>query len=154
MTDYYSECEDGFVALLQTLSTFFKHDWQVSNDDSNLARGAEYFVIVRPGALPHTIVSDQQREFHWEIIFDLDVKFTEYKTSWNKFKEVRSAIINLVFSNPTMLDTPGVFSVNIDSSERAQYLKFSEGPKAIAAFIIQTMRATITQLVKFEGGEF
>jgi len=154
MPDYYSECEDGFVALLQTLTTYFPNSWQVSDDDSNLMRGAENFVVVRPGAFPTTRISDQARYFHWEILFDLDVRFVEYKKSWDKFKEVRSAIINLVYSNPTLGNTLGVFDVALDSREQAQYLKFSDDINAKPNFIIQTMRAIVTQRVEFTGGEF
>jgi len=153
MTDYYSECEDGFVALLQTLTSFFPHTWQVSDDDSNLMKGADTFVIVRPGAFPTTQITDQMRDIHWEIMFDLDVKFVEYKKSWDRFKEIRSAIINLVYANPTLQNTLGVFTVSLDSREQAQYLQFSE-TEAKPNFIIQTMRATVIQRVVFAGGEF
>jgi hypothetical protein len=154
MPDYYLECEDGFITLLQTLTPFFEHAYQVSDDDANIHRGGDNFVIVRPGAFPITRVSDQVHDMHWEIMFDLDVRFKEYKKSWDRFKEVRSAILNLLYSNPTLGDTPGVYDVIVDSREIAQYLRFSDVPDAKPNFIIQTMRAIVTQRVTFTGGEF
>jgi hypothetical protein len=154
MTDFYVECETGIVTLLQTLTTFFPHDWQVSDDDTNIMKGAEYFVIVRPGAFPYFRRTEQLSTIGWNVTIDLYVSYKEYKQSWNKFKAVRSAIFNLLMESPTLNDTLGVIRVDLTGDEQAQYLKFSEAPEAKPNFIVQTMRAIVTQYIQHSSSEF
>ena len=154
MTDFYSECETGLVTLLRSLTTYFVHDWQVSDDDAVITRGAEYFAVVRPGAFPYTRQTERLSIVNWTVVMDIYVRYVEYKTSWNKFKAFRSAIFNLLMMYPTLNDTAGVIQVDLTSDEQAQYLKFSDAPEAKPNFIIQTVRAVIAQYIYYSTGEF
>lgn len=154
MTDFYAECETGAMVLLRTLTAHFKHDWQVSSDDTVLAKGEDYFVIVRPGAFPLERMTEQLARVGWNIVLDLHVRYKDYKTSWSKFKTFRSDIFNLLMNHPTLNDTSGVLRVDVTGEEQAQYLKFSDVANAQPAFIIQTVRAVVYQYIHYTDGEF
>ena len=152
MTDFYTECETGLMTLLRTLTTYFPLTWQVSDDDAVLMQGAEYVVIVRPGKFPLTRQTEQLSIVNWEVTADLFVQFVDYKTSWAKFKTFRSVLFNLIMANPTLRDTAGVFRVDMASDAAAQYLKFSEAPDARPAYIVQTAKFNIVQLIQYPPG--
>lgn len=154
MTDFYSECETGLVTLLRSLTTYFVKDWQVSDDDTVIMKGGDYFAVVRPGAFPYTRQTEKLATVNWSVVMDLYVRYDDYKKSWNKFKAFRSAIFNLLMEHPTLNDTPGVVRADMTGDERAQYFKFSNAPDAIPNFIIQTVRAVITQYIHYSEGEF
>lgn len=154
MTDFYSECEDGLAVMLRTLTQFFKKDWQVSDDDTVLANGAEYFAIVRPGAFPYDRETIRVAIVSWNVTMDLYVSYKEYKTSWDRFKAFRSAIFNLLMENPDLGGTAGVLRVSMMSDEQAKYLKFSDVPDAKPNFIIQTVKVVIDQYVRIPDANF
>ena len=154
MTDFYSECETGLIALLQTkLPTFFPQPWQVSDDDASIMQGGDYFVVVRPGMFPLVRQTEQLSVVGWTVVTDLYVRYTDYKSAWTKFKAYRSAIFNLLMTYPTLSDTAGVIRVDMSSDERAQYFKFSDAPNARPDFIIQTTRVVIAQYIQYSTGE-
>lgn len=151
--DFYSQCEAGLITRLLTLIEFFQKDYQVSDDDTSIAKGADYFIVVRPGKFPASPVAAGSGvyDYDWHIVADLYVRYKEYKLSWTRFKASRSAIINLFGTDPTLGDTPDVWRVSCSSQENAQYFKFSDTPSSIRAnFIIQTLDIVIKQRVKFE----
>lgn len=154
MTDFYSECEAGLTTLLKTQTTYFAHDWQVSDDDSVIMQGAEYFAVVRPGAFPYTRQTERLSTVNWTVIMDLYVSYKDYKTSWAKFKAFRSAIFNLLMANPTLGGAAGVVRVDMTSDEQAQYLKFSDAPDARPNFIVQTVKVIIAQYVLVADTDF
>ena len=156
MTDYYKECEDGFIALLRTLTTYFPGGgWQVSDDDTILAKGLEYAVIVRPGAFPYIPRTATQIIVQWNVTADLCVRYVSYKESWNKMKAFRSDVFNLVLENPDLRDTPGVISVVMTGDALPQYLRFEGVPEtAKPNFIIQTVRVIISAYVPISGVNF
>jgi hypothetical protein len=150
-TDFYSECETGAMRQVRTLTTLFKNDWQVSDDDTVIAKGAENFFIVRPGQFPYTSQTAVIKDVSWHVTADLYIKFVNYKTSWSKFKVCRSAIINLLMSDPTLGNTSNVFRVGVSSQENAQYFSFDEPKHGVKPnFIIQTLDVEIIQRVRFE----
>lgn len=149
VTDFYQQCEDGFAREMKKLTSFFKKDYQVADDDTVLAEGGDYFVVYRPGSFPMTGKSAEEKDVTWGIVFDLYVRYESYKASWKNFRVARSAIINRFVPNPTLGGTPGVWNVGISSGENAQYFSLEE--KAVRPnFIIQTMRCDVTQRCKFE----
>jgi len=154
MTDFYEECEVGLKSLiLAQLPDYFPHAHNVSNDDAVIAKGGDHFLIPRPGKFPYTKGSEMEEgTYHWEIQGDLYVRYKNYKTSWDAFKAVRSALINLVHQYPNLDDTPGVLDVTLASSERPGYMKFNPNSTKIN-FIIQTLAFTVVQWVTFGGGE-
>jgi hypothetical protein len=90
--------------------------------------------------------------YDWVIVGDLYVRYKNYKTSWDNFKAVRSALINLVHMYPNLNNTPGVLNVTLASNETPGYLKLDPNKPAVN-FIIQTIEFTVRQWVTFAGGE-
>ena len=154
MTDFYGECEAGLAALLKTLTAYFPRDWQVSDDDTAVMQGAEYVVVYRPGAFPLIRQTDQLSTVSWAVTLDLYIQYTDYKTSWAKFKTFRSDLFNLLMAHPTLNDTAGVFRVDLSSDRPTQYLKFTNEPQALPNYIVQSVRVVITQYIQYSDGEF
>lgn len=154
-TDYYGQCEDALTNRLRTLTTYFPQEWQVSNDDSNIARGANTFVILRPGRFPFDSKTMQEKDFTWYVMGRLYVKYTEYKEAWTRFKAIRAALINLIFPDYSLtvggVGTPGVWRTSLSSEADALYFYFDEPKPGVRPnFIIQDLTFTIVQRVKFD----
>lgn len=145
MTDFYQQCEDGLIAKLQTLTTYFPNSWQVTDDDTKIGKGGDHFAIVRPGSFPYTRQNGKLAEFEWHSTLVLHMRFTEYDTAWSLFKAFRSAVINLLINDPTLGSTPRVFGVIPSSSEEPGYMTDSEGNSA--NIIIQALDVAIRQRV-------
>lgn len=145
MTDFYQQCEEAFMAKARTLTKFFEHDWQVSDDDTVINRGADYFLIVRPGAFPITPQDTRKiLNVDWNITSDLYVRWQDYKTSWSLFKELRSDLFNLFLADPGLDRTPNVWNVMLLSTSNPGQAPEEGRP----AFIGQTLTAIITQRVR------
>ena len=157
--DPYGECENALKAVLLEITDYFENEWQVSNNDTNIARGGENFIVLRPGSFPiaDEFQTGQIKDYDWSVTMDLYVRYTEYEESWNQFKAVRAAMIWKLSTNPLLKCTvepaksaKNVWRVALASDESAQYFKFSETPdEATPSFIIQTMSVTIRQRVEF-----
>jgi tRNA-binding EMAP/Myf-like protein len=80
------------------------------------------------------------------------VRYTEQAVSLQRFKAVRAAIIETIFTHPTLDKKSAVVSVGVDSEELVQYFSFDENAEK-PNFVIQTMRVTINQRITFTGGE-
>lgn len=144
MTDYYSQCEGALMARLRTLTEFFPRDFQVSDDDSVLNRGADTFAIFQPDAFPATRADGREVFFNWVVIFDLYVRYKSRAESLAKFKAARSALINLI--TPTSLNgTSNISRTLLSAGGGLQQDIPGDNPN----FIIQTFSATITQRVRF-----
>jgi hypothetical protein len=158
-TDFYQECEDGLVETLQSLTDYFPEKYQVSDDDSVLAKGtkltngASYYAIIRPGQFPDTPAGEKVTRYDWEVIVDFYVRYTNYKQSWKRYKEFRNAIIHLLKINQTLGDTPGVERVTFGSGEQPAYFNQESEIQRKPNFIIHTTTVTIRQLCFFEGGD-
>jgi len=157
--DPYNECLQALIAYLQELTGFFPNDWQVSTNDANIARGGDYFVVLRPGSFPVFSKSNtgQIVDYDWGTVLDLYTRYTEYEVSWELFGAVRAALIWTLGINPTLAcsvqtskSATNVWGVTLSSEESAQYFKFANAPEeATPNFIIQTMQVTIRQRVEF-----
>lgn len=144
-TDYYGQCETALMAKLRTLSGFFPNAWQVSDDDSVLTNGADYFAIFQPDAFPATRADGREVFFNWVVVFDLYVRYSTRKESLGRFKAVRAALIELI--KPTALNsTNNIMRTVLASNGGLQQDLPGDNPN----FIIQTMTATITQRVRFD----
>jgi len=165
MTDPYVLAESALASFLRTLKdgsgdTFFPADterdagWQVSDDDTVLGLGGEYFAIYRPGACPAVPISRGIKDYGWEVLLDLYVRYTYYKESWDKFKAYRYAVITLLDTNQSLGGTNGVHGVNFKSDDKPLYFRFNETPeKAKPNFIIQPTQVVITQRVIYLKGD-
>lgn len=156
--DPYSECENAVKAIMLELTDFFKYTWSVSNNDTNIARGGDYFAILRPGAFPlfQQTNTGKIKDYDWNIVFDLYVRYTEYEESWNRFKAVRAAVLYTLDNNPTLAckveplkSATNVWGVTLSSEENAQYFTLEGSEEARPNFIIQTMQVTVRQRVEY-----
>ena len=150
VVDHYQAVENGLVTQLKTLTDFFPNAWQVSDDDTVISKGADFFIVYRPGSFPVTKVSDFRYDVDWNITADLYVRYKTYKESWANFRSARAAIIELIFTHPRL---GGVaYFTTVSSGEGALYFKFEENA-SVPNFIIQTLTFTIRQHVIFEDKE-
>ena len=152
ITDFYKQCEDGLAVRLRTLTTYFIKTSQVSDDDTVISTGAGNYIIYRPGAFPilGALQTKKIMDMQWEVTADLYVYYTNYKESWNKFKEVRAAIFQCVHEDQTLGNTPNVRYATLSSSENAQYFRFANAVESAKPnYIIQTMKVVIVQRVRF-----
>ena len=150
-TDFYSQCESALAVRLRTLTDFFPHEWQVSDDDSVIAKGANNFLIYSPGAFPFANINMSEKDFSWDIPSRMYVKYIGYSESKANFKALRAAIINLIFPDFSLSGTPGVWRTSVSSQESSQYFFFDEPKPGVRPnFIIQDLTFTITQRVGFD----
>jgi hypothetical protein len=144
MTDHYAECETALMVQLRTLTGLFPKDWQVSDDDAVLNRGADTFAIFQPDAMPQTRADGRDVFFNWVVLFDLYVRYKTRAESLSRFKAARSAIVNLV--SPFCLNgTNNISRTVLSASGGLQQDIPGDNPN----FIIQTLSATITQRVRY-----
>ena len=151
--DYYSQCEDGLQALFRTLTDYIKHSWQVSDDDTNLKNGADYFVFFTPGMFQEIPNGDDQKNalFTWEVLFEIRVRFKSFKESKPVFKAFRSELFNIVKKH-NRLDYPkpavgrGVLKTTLSATSKMVY--WADKPNQTApSWIVQQMKANILQVV-------
>jgi hypothetical protein len=156
--DFYQQCEDGLATRLRALNpSFFKQDKQVSDDDSVLSEGADYWIIYRPGAfpIPDNLLTQKIMEVDWNVTMDMYVRYKTYKESWGKFRKFRAAVFFLLHSDQTLGDTLNVHRVTFSSNEIAQYFRFANSSEeAKPNFIIQTCNVVIRQRVRFDKTVF
>jgi hypothetical protein len=144
VTDYYGQCEAALMTKLRTLTSLFPKAIQVSDDDSVVNRGADYWAILQPDAFPQTRADGRDVFFNWVVIFDLYVRYKSRQESLPRFKAARSAIINLL--TPTSLNsTSNISRTVLSASGGLQQDIAGSNPN----FIIQTFQAVITQRVRF-----
>jgi hypothetical protein len=150
--DPYTECEAALMTKIRTLTDIFPRDFQVSDDDSVLNRGADNFAIFQPDAFPYTRANGRQAHYNWVVIFDLYVRYKSRKESLPKFKEVRAALIKLL--HPLALN--GARTRDNSHGLGIEQIAMSAGgglqqdiPGDNPNFIIQTMSVTIIQLVTY-----
>lgn len=156
--DFYQQCEDVLAIRIRTLKpSFFKKDEQVSDDDSVIAEGADYWVIYRPGAFPihDEFLSQKIMDVNWNVTMDLYVRYKTYKESWGKFRKFRAALFFLLHSDQHLGGQYNISRVTFSSNEVAQYFRFSNTPQeAKPNFIIQTCNVVIRQRVRFDKTVF
>lgn len=161
VTDYYSIAEAALATYIKALGTGFfpasskdAAGWQVSDDDTVLAKGGEYFAIYRPGSCPVTTIARGIYDYNWEVILDLYVRYVSYKLSWTKFKGYRAALITQLDTNQTLGDCQGVHGVSFRSDERPMYFRFNGADEtAKPNFLIQTAQVVIRQRVMYLSGD-
>ena len=156
--DFYQQCESALVTRLLALKpSFFKNDKQVSDDDSVLAEGAEYWIVYRPGAFPiqDDLLSQKIMDVNWNVTMDLYVRYKIYKESWGKFRKFRAAIFFLLHSDQHLGGQHNISRVSLSSNEIAQYFRFANtAPEAKPNFLIQTCTVVIRQRVRFDKTVF
>lgn len=141
--DYYGLCEEALIERVKTLTEFFPKDSQVSDDDTVVNRGAEYFAIFTPDAFPNTISDARETLFTWQILMDIYVRFTTQAEAKSRLKTMRSSIINLIY--PSCLNhVNGVYRTTISANGGV----FQDAPER-PNFIWQTITVTVFQKVRY-----
>lgn len=158
MTDQYTVCETAMLTVLRTLTAYFttpaKAAWQVTTDDADLLKGADYFLLARPGSFPVTNLSAKEDNYDWQIDLDIYVRYKNYRTSWSNFKAFRWSVIEVLRQNPSLGKTANVWRVSVEAAEKPGYLTDKDVEGATPNFIIQTLSITITQRIRWTGGEY
>src|SRR5512139_1629299 len=137
VTDPYSLVETGISDRLRAAmrSQYFPQDWQVTDNDSDLHRGAEHFIVTRPGAfstIDAEYKSGEIQTVDWESFLRLYVKYNEKAEQWERLKPFRAAVINNVMkyrfldavtiAGDDIIAVPGVDRVrSIQPTEPAGY---------------------------------
>ena len=119
----YTAIRDGFMTKARTLTAYFPQPYQVTDDEADVNRGAKHYMILRPGAAPIAPVAGLQSKklfrISWNITFDLQVRYKDFKHSWNEFTDLRDAILNLfVFTmDPSIPGTFGIWDVSLTAPD-------------------------------------
>lgn len=144
-TDWYGLCEAGEIALLQSITSLFPKDEQVTDNDAVLNTGkGEYYAILRPSIFPAARVNGTQNDVNWNILVDFYVRYQNYAEFLPKFKAARSLIFNA--HSPFCLNKiKGVSRTILSGGEFIQDMQ-GDNPN----FVGQTFTVTVTQRVTFE----
>jgi hypothetical protein len=147
--DYYGSCQNGVMTLLRTLP-YFPKAIQVTDNRNNINIGAEYWAVFIPSTFSSSKLDPHNKRYIWQILFDLYVRYHTAAEAIAKFREVRSAIINLLDVHPT-LHSPAVLTgvPNVEDvlvSARSELLQDVPGDNP--NFLIQTMAVAVTQRVR------
>ena len=150
MSVNYTAIRDGFMVKARTLNTYFKADWQVTDDEAAVNRGAKYWMILRPGAVPIGPVpglpaTKKIYNVNWNIVFDLQLQYKSFKESWNDFSTMRDAVLNkFVFTlDKTLPDVKGIWDISITAPEPPG----QKPPTGAPTWIGQRMTAVIIQRI-------
>jgi hypothetical protein len=168
-SDPYDLIETGIADRLRAelKQEFFAEDWQVSDNDSNLERGADYFIVMRPGAfpsLPTEYNTGKFVDFEWESFARLYVKYVEREEQWSTFKPFRWAVIHTVrkyrflgqvtINGDSLAQVPGVDRVrSVEASDPAGYWWIFETQRQQGLppnYMFQALRIVTRCRVKFE----
>lgn len=145
----YALVKNGFMTKARTLTQFFAYDYQVTDNDADANRGAKYFIILKPGSVPigpvPNMPTKKMYNVAWNIVFDMQLKYKDFKNSWNEFSAMRDAILNLfVFTlDKTLPGVNGIWDITITAPEPPG----QRPPEGAPTWIGQTMIAVITQRI-------
>jgi hypothetical protein len=152
MTDEYTACFNLYKLQLQTLNTSYfpantgrAAGWQVSENDTVVMEGGDYFVTLRPGSFiynPKAGVEDNE----WHVLTTLYMRYMEFEGLWDKFRVFRSSILNLPKTAP--LKGAGIQGTRqrFLSLGDAGYL-VSQPDGAYLNFVVQTLDCVVPQRV-------
>jgi hypothetical protein len=174
--DPYDKIETGLADRLRAEladpfftnpSTHKVEDWRVSDNDSNLERGANYFLVTRPGAfpsLPTEYNTGKWVDVDWETFVRLYAKYSEREEQWSTFKPFRWAVIATIrkyrFLSKVTIGAvefeavPGVDRVrSVEASDPAGYWWIFETQRQQGLppnYMFQALRIVTRQRVKFD----
>lgn len=140
----YIQCKDAFISRGRKLTGLFDRDYQVSDDEQNIRKGKDYFIVTIPSTFSSVPADAHSKYMTWVILFDLYVRFTTKRESTRKFELARDAVIEHYHSDPLLEKTPGVDSVLINAAGEVLQDVPGDNPN----WIIQTLSASIRQRVK------
>ena len=152
--DYYQQCEDALKSFIaDNLSDYFVHDWQLTDDETDLLRGADVFILFRPGSKPEAPATFQTSSFtyvDWRVNCNLFVKWIIKKQQWPTFKRMRALVWFVLENNQWLPNNANVEKVvSIGFPEEPFYWKFkntseSADPNMMAQPMFVVVRQRIT----------
>lgn len=144
-TDWYALCKAGLIARLRTATDLFPKSYQVSDNEDEINRGADYWIFVLTDAFPNTRIDGSSSFYNWQIEFDLGVRYITRASSLQRFDVARGRVLNLL--TPVSLNT----IKNVSRLTVSSNAKLLQSPPGVENpnFIFQTLLATITQRVTF-----
>lgn len=156
VVDFYKQCQDALSQMLKAkLPQFLKEDWQLTDNEYDFGRGANYFILYRSGQIPPPADSEQDGEIlevHWQVICNVAVRYIQKNLQWSQFGEFRGAVWH-VLSNPRNSITlnNNIWRVlSVVSSEDPSYWDFSDAVQGKNTnFMLQPLVATVKQRVVF-----
>ncbi len=144
--------------LKASMPTFFTQDYQVSTNEMVKWFGGDYFLIFQPGAFPLVgpVPAPQNhliKDYAWTMKANLYVRFAEYGTAWQNYKDVRAALIFWMGSNPALHFNQTTYVKNaqssaLDSMSDPVYWQKNKSQPA-PNFINQILRFIVVQRITF-----
>lgn len=154
--DFYKQCQDVLSAMLQSyMPSYFVKDWQLTDNEYDVKRGADFFVVFRPGAIPLPFDSErdgEKLEMHWQTTLNLFVRYIEAKSQWSTFTTFRDLVwYHLMHPNHSLELPNNIWRVlSVTSPEEPVYWSLNAAPnKANESFMFQPLTATVKQSVVF-----
>jgi len=164
--DFYKQVLDGLIDRLRLslkIDFLVDHlDEKVSTSESNLQRGADYYIVIKPGghsALDgRSIQSKSIQTMDWGYRLEMYVRFIERKEEWSRFTAFRSAveyhlIMNryldaTVIEGESLAVVPNVENISITPAGEAGYYRIT--PEAVMPnFMTQPLNVTVRQRVRY-----
>jgi hypothetical protein len=139
----FVQCKNAFIAKGQDLESLFPKPYQVSDDEQNIRRGGDYFIVTIPSTFSSSPADARSKYMTWIILFDLYVRYTTKAESARRFEQARDTVIEFYHSDPWLAKTPGVDNVTINAAGEVLQDIAGDNPN----FIIQTLSASIRQRV-------
>lgn len=155
--DYYSQCEAALSTFLKaSLPDIFTEDYQVTDNELDLKRGKDYFILFRPGAIPDRPVTFQSSEFtylDWRVNTHLFTRYKEKKVQWPQFKRFRALVLYVLEVNQFVPNNGNVEKiVSYSAPEDALYWKFRDTPaSADPNMMTQPLSVVVRQRVAHNG---
>ncbi len=155
--DYYSQCETALATFLITgLPDVFKKDFQITDNESDMMRGADYYILFRPGAIPERPVTFQSGNFtylDWRVNVNMFTRYQEKKLQWPQFKRFRALVIYVLETNQFLPNNSNVEKIiSYSAPEDALYWKFKNTPvDAEPNMMTQPLSVIIRQRITHNG---
>ena len=154
--DYYGQCEEALASILRDgLPDQFKNAWQVTDNEADLLRGGDYYILFRPGAIPErlaTFDSSSFTYFDWRITINLFTRYVEKKLQWPQFKRFRALVLYVLERNQVPASTALEKILSYSAPEDALYWKFrNTAAEADPNMMTQPLSVVVRQRVVHNG---
>ena len=155
--DHYSQCEEALAAFFRShLPDQFENDWQVTDNESDLLRGAKYYILFRPGAIPDravTYMSGSFTYYDWRVNVNIFTKYLEKKFQWPQFKRFRALVMYVLETQQFLPNNANVEKiVSYSAPEDALYWRFKNTPAdADPNMMTQPLTVVLRQRIAHHG---
>lgn len=141
--DYYSLCESAAMAKMRTLSSFFPNPEFVTDNDSILNQGNDFYAVFTPDTFPASPIDGKSNLINWNIMMDVYARFTTQSEAKSRIKSIRAEI--LLLFHPASLNSVLGVSRTVLSTNGGLFQDAPQNPN----FVWQTFIITVTQRVTF-----